>query len=390
MKKLEYKKKICLVTTSRADYWLMKELINIFKKDYNVQLNLLVTGQHLSKKYGYTYKEILLNHKKNTKLINIGTNRSDKISILNSMSNVFKKIGKYFIKNKIDLIIILGDRYETACIALTAYTAEIKIAHIHGGEKTTGSMDDSFRHAITKLSNIHFVSSNDSKKRIIQIGENKRNVYLVGGLGAEMISTMHFFERKFIEKKTNIKFKKNNFLICINAYLDNQISKKKLMQNIFKSLNKFKNTNFIFTLPNSDIDSDIILKSIYEFKKSNKNCYIFKSLGSHMYLSLMKNCDLLLGNSSSGILEAPSLKIPSVNIGKRQNGRLKSISVIDSKTSHTDIYKSIKKALSQSFKKKVLKAENIYYKKDSSKKIFNIIKSINVNKLSYKNFKDIN
>jgi len=390
MKKLKYKKKICLVTTSRADYWLMKELINIFKKDYNVQLNLLVTGQHLSKKYGYTYKEILLNHKKNTKLINIGTNRSDKISILNSMSNVFKKIGKYFIKNKIDLIIILGDRYETACIALTAYTAEIKIAHIHGGEKTTGSMDDSFRHAITKLSNIHFVSSNDSKKRIIQIGENKRNVYLVGGLGAEMISTMHFFERKFIEKKTNIKFKKNNFLICINAYLDNQISKKKLMQNIFKSLNKFKNTNFIFTLPNSDIDSDIILKSIYEFKKSNKNCYIFKSLGSHMYLSLMKNCDLLLGNSSSGILEAPSLKIPSVNIGKRQNGRLKSISVIDSKTSHTDIYKSIKKALSQSFKKKVLKAENIYYKKDSSKKIFNIIKSINVNKLSYKNFKDIN
>ena len=390
MKKLEYKKKICLVTTSRADYWLMKELINIFKKDYNVQLNLLVTGQHLSKKYGYTYKEILLNHKKNTKLINIGTNRSDKISILNSMSNVFKKIGEYIIKNKIDLIIILGDRYETACIALTAYIAEIKIAHIHGGEKTTGSMDDSFRHAITKLSNIHFVSSNDSKKRIIQIGENKRNVYLVGGLGAEMISTMHFFERKFIEKKTNIKFKKNNFLICINAYLDNQISKKKLMQNIFKSLNKFKNTNFIFTLPNSDIDSDIILKSIYEFKKSNKNCYIFKSLGSHMYLSLMKNCDLLLGNSSSGILEAPSLKIPSVNIGKRQNGRLKSISVIDSKTSHTDIYKSIKKALSQSFKKKVLKAENIYYKKDSSKKIFNIIKSINVNKLSYKNFKDIN
>ena len=390
MKKLEYKKKICLVTTSRADYWLMKELINIFKKDYNVQLNLLVTGQHLSKKYGYTYKEILLNHKKNTKLINIGTNRSDKISILNSMSNVFKKIGEYFIKNKIDLIIILGDRYETACIALTAYIAEIKIAHIHGGEKTTGSMDDSFRHAITKLSNIHFVSSNDSKKRIIQIGENKRNVYLVGGLGAEMISKMHFFERKFIEKKTNIKFKKNNFLICINAYLDNQISKKKLMQNIFKSLNKFKNTNFIFTLPNSDIDSDIILKSIYEFKKSNKNCYIFKSLGSHMYLSLMKNCDLLLGNSSSGILEAPSLKIPSVNIGKRQNGRLKSISVIDSKTSHTDIYKSIKKALSQSFKKKVLKAENIYYKKDSSKKIFNIIKSINVNKLSYKNFKDIN
>ena len=170
MKKLEYKKKICLVTTSRADYWLMKELINIFKKDYNVQLNLLVTGQHLSKKYGYTYKEILLNHKKNTKLINIGTNRSDKISILNSMSNVFKKIGEYFIKNKIDLIIILGDRYETACIALTAYIAEIKIAHIHGGEKTTGSMDDSFRHAITKLSNIHFVSSNDSKKRIIQIG----------------------------------------------------------------------------------------------------------------------------------------------------------------------------------------------------------------------------
>ena len=164
------------------------------------------------------------------------------------MSNILKKIGIYFIKNKMDLIIILGDRYETACVALTAYTSKIKIAHIHGGEKTTGSMDDSFRHAITKLSNIHFVSSNDSKKRIIQIGENKKNVHLVGGLGAEMISKMFFFERKTIEKKINIKFKKTNFLICINAFLDDQISSIKFMQNVFKSLNKFKNTNFIFTL----------------------------------------------------------------------------------------------------------------------------------------------
>ena len=390
MKKLKYKKKICLVTTSRADYWLMKELINMLEKDNDIQLNLLVTGQHLSSKYGNTYKEILFNHKKNTKVINIGTNKSDKISILNSMSNILKKIGIYFIKNKMDLIIILGDRYETACVALTAYTSKIKIAHIHGGEKTTGSMDDSFRHAITKLSNIHFVSSNDSKKRIIQIGENKKNVHLVGGLGAEMISKMFFFERKTIEKKINIKFKKTNFLICINAFLDDQISSIKFMQNVFKSLNKFKNTNFIFTLPNSDIDSDLILKSIYEFKKSNKNCYIFKSLGSRMYLSLMKNCDLLLGNSSSGILEAPSLKIPSINIGKRQNGRPKSISVIDSKAGYVDIYKSIKKGLSPIFKKKILKTKSVFYKKGSSNKIFNIIKSINVNNLSYKDFKDIN
>ena len=173
MKKLKSKKKICLVTSSRADYSLMNKLIDSLKKCKYIDFTLLITGQHLSKKYGYTYKAIIKKHRKISKLINVDIKTTQEASILSSMSQTIKKVGKYFNKSKKDLIIILGDRYETLCIALSAFINNTKIAHIHGGEKTVGSMDDSFRHSITKFSNLHFVSTDEYKKRVIQLGEKK-------------------------------------------------------------------------------------------------------------------------------------------------------------------------------------------------------------------------
>ena len=232
MKRLRYKKNICLVTSSRADYDLMSKLINLFKRDNRINFTLLITGQHLSKKYGYTYKSIIKKHRKNSKKIDIKVNKANKLSILNSMSNVLKDVGKYLYSKKIDLLVVLGDRYETTSIALAAYINQIKIAHIHGGEKTTGSMDDSFRHVITKLSNLHFVSAKKYKDRVAQLGEEKKDIHVVGGLGSEMINDMVLLNKKKIESKIKIKFNKRNFLIGVNSYLNQNESEEKLMKNI--------------------------------------------------------------------------------------------------------------------------------------------------------------
>lgn len=383
------KKTIYIVTGSRADYGLLKNLITEINKSNKFELTLIVTGQHLSKKYGNTYKEIKNDFGKSIKFIDIKVNNSEVNSILKSISIGITKVGKYFASKKPDLLIILGDRYEMLSFAVAALFNKVIIAHIHGGELTQGSIDDTIRHTISKFSNYHFVATKPYKKRVIQLGENPKKVFLVGGLGSENVKNISYLDKKVLEKNLNIKFKKNNFLITFNSFLDDKISVKVAIRNMFKALNKFKNTNYIFTFPNSDLESNNIIKMIINFSKKNKNAYCFKSLGVQRYLSCMKICNVVVGNSSSGILEAPSLKTPTINIGNRQNGRIKAKSVIDCNYSSLGIQKAIKKALSKKFQKKIKNIKNPYYKKNTSIKIMNIIEQILKNKITIKKFYDI-
>ena len=383
------KKTIYIVTGSRADYGLLKNLITEINKSNKFELTLIVTGQHLSKKYGNTYKEIKSDFGKSIKFIDIKVNNSEVNSILKSISIGITKVGKYFASKKPDLLIILGDRYEMLSFAVAALFNKVIIAHIHGGELTQGSIDDTIRHTISKFSNYHFVATKPYKKRVIQLGENPKKVFLVGGLGSENVKNISYLDKKVLEKNLNIKFKKNNFLITFNSFLDDKISVKVAIRNMFKALNKFKNTNYIFTFPNSDLESNNIIKMIINFSKKNKNAYCFKSLGVQRYLSCMKICNVVVGNSSSGILEAPSLKTPTINIGNRQNGRIKAKSVIDCNYSSLGIQKAIKKALSKKFQKKIKNIKNPYYKKNTSIKIMNFIEQILKNKITIKKFYDI-
>ena len=383
------KKTIYIVTGSRADYGLLKNLITEINKSDKFELTLIVTGQHLSKKYGNTYKEIKNDFGKSIKFIDIKVNNSEVNSILKSISIGITKVGKYFASKKPDLLIILGDRYEMLSFAVAALFNKVIIAHIHGGELTQGSIDDTIRHTISKFSNYHFVATKPYKKRVIQLGENPKKVFLVGGLGSENVKNISYLDKKVLEKNLNIKFKKNNFLITFNSFLDDKISVKVAIRNMFKALNKFKNTNYIFTFPNSDLESNNIIKMIINFSKKNKNAYCFKSLGIQKYLSCMKICNVVVGNSSSGILEAPSLKTPTVNIGNRQNGRIKAKSIIDCNYSSLGIQKAIKKALSKKFKKKIKNIKNPYYQKNTSTKIMSIIEQILKNKITIKKFYDI-
>ena len=384
------KKKILIVTGSRADYGILKNLINCLNKSKKIQPILVVTGQHLSRNYGNTSKIAINDFSKICHLINIDIKKTNPLSILNSISMGLNKIGKFIQHKKPELIILLGDRYEILSAAIGSIYNNVKIVHIHGGEVTTGSIDDTIRHAITKFSDFHFVSTDTYKKRVIQMGENPQNVFNVGALGAENAKNMKLINKKELQKTLSIKFSKYNFLITINSFIEEKFTIESLLKNFFFALKKFKNTSFIFTMPNSDLKSDFIKSEILNFCKKNKNCYFFKFMGSKNYLSCINVCDLVLGNSSSGILEAPTLNTATVNIGDRQNGRVQANSIINSENSSKEIYNSIKKSLSSNFKNKIKKTKNPYFKKNTAANIVQIIEKNILNKRNKpKEFYDI-
>ena len=370
------KKKICIVTSCRADYDLLKSLIRSLMKSKKISLKLIITGQHLSKHYGNTYKNIVKDFKGISKKIDINVGKSDQKNLLNSVSLGIKKIGNYLNLLKPNTLILLGDRYEILSAGIAAFFNQIPITHIHGGEKTQGSYDDIIRHSITKLSDFHFVSHNTYKKRVIQLGENPRNIFNVGSLGAENITKLTFLNKKMLEKKLNLKFEKRILLITINSFIEENISINKLLKNLFHVLENLKKTTFIFTMSNSDLNSDLINNKIKNFCNKNKNSYLFKSLGSENYLSLMKISNAVIGNSSSGLLETPSLKIPTINIGSRQNGRILSKNIVNSDGSYENISFMLKKVFSSSFLKKIKNVKNPLFKKNTSSKITKTIEKI--------------
>ena len=388
MRSLNYKK-ICVITGSRADYGLLKNLILKIKKSSNLKLQLVVTGSHLSKDHGYTISEIYEDGFKVNETIKIIRHESNPINLIKSSSKALNGYAKCFQKLKPDLILVLGDRYEIFCAAYTAVVFGIPIAHLHGGEVTQNSYDESFRHSISKLSQIHFASTEIYRKRIIQLGELPKNVYNVGTVGLEDIKDFSFISKKNIEKKLKIKFNKKNLLITLHP---ETLNRQKINENckiVLKTLKKLKNTTLIFTMPSNDIQSNQITKQIKTFCNKNKNAFFFKSLGRKLYLSCVKNVDAVLGNSSSGIIEVPSLNKASINIGKRQHGRVKSKSTISCDFNKYKILKSINEVYSNRFISKLKKLKNPYYKKNSAQNIINIIKNNKLNKILIKKFYDI-
>ena len=387
MNKSKYKSNIVIVTSSRAEYGLLANLINLFENKNKFNFELVVIGQHLSKKYGMTIDHFF-QKKISIKKIKTLKNGTSVKSITETFQNSFVGFSNYLMKKKVNLVILLGDRYETLACANAAFLNNINLAHIHGGEKTYGSMDDTFRHVISKFSNIHFTSHELYKKRLIQLGEKKENIFNVGSLGAENLKKCDLKSKQEIIEKYSINIKNKIFLVTFNTSIYDEISTEMTVVNFLKCLKYFTEVTVIFTIPNSDLNTDKLTRIINDYKKKNKNFYVFKSLGMD-YLSVMNFCDVVIGNSSSGIFETPSFKKPTVNIGNRQLGRIKAKNIIDCKCSFLPIFKSIKYALSENFKKKINKVKNPYYKKDTSLKIFKRISKLNLYKRLNKEFVDI-
>ena len=385
MKTLKYKK-ICVVTGSRSEYGLLKKLLKKIKKDKYFKLQLIVTGSHLSNQFGFTYNEILDDGFKASRKVDLKLGKDTSVNISNSMSIGLKNFTKNLQNLKPHLVLLLGDRYEIFIAAVAACICRIPIAHIHGGESTEGAIDESLRHSITKMAHIHFSATEKYKRRIIQMGENPKKVFNVGGLGVSSIKSLNFINKKKLEKELDIKFQDKNILVGYHPETINKFSSKKNLSEILKALKKLKNTTIIFTMPNADMDSKIIYNLMKKFVHKNNNSYLFKSLGQKKYYSCCKYVDLIIGNSSSGILEMPSFKKGTINIGDRQRGRLKAKTVIDVQPNSKKILKAISYIYSKKFKKISTKSKNPYDNGNTSGKIIKILKKIKLENILIKKF----
>ena len=378
------KKKIAAITTSRADFDLLEPVLQEMNKNKNIQLRLIVSGSHFDKKFGYTYKDILRSKLNIDFKHKIFFKKISKSELISSLSSYIRKLSVYLEKKNFDMVLILGDRYETLISAFIMNFHNIPIAHISGGEVTEGSKDDSFRHAISKLSKFHFVSHKLYKKRLIQLGEEKKNIFNYGSLGKENIVSVKVLNKLAIQKKLKIKFNDINFLATYHPETIDTKNNTKNFKILIESLLNFKGANIFITSPNADYGSRAIFNYINEIKKNNKNIFFLKSLGKINYFSLLYHCDLYIGNSSSGVTEVPYIKKYSINLGDRQRGRILLKNVINIPFDRKKIIKKIEILI----KKRQNNIKNIKVN-FTSKKIAKKISSIKLNSFVPKKFIDL-
>lgn len=367
-------KKICVITATRAEYGLLKNVIKEIQKDETLQLCLLVTGTHLSENYGYTVNEIVEdNIYIEQKIPIIEEVNSEKIDIAHTMSNALLKFSETFKRIKPHMVVVLGDRYELLSICEAAMICKIPIAHISGGEITEGAMDDTIRHCITKMSQLHFPGCEVYRQRIIQMGEQPDTVFNYGDVGIENIMNMQYMDIKELEDSIGISLKRPFACVTFHPETLEKISPVKQVEQLLLAVEQFHDLNFIFTGSNADEGGRQINKKIEQFVSEHDNCFYYSSLGIKRYLSLLRKSRMIIGNSSSGIVEAPSLGIPTINIGSRQKGRLQASSIINCKTNVAEIVNAINKANAKSFQQGAKNAENPYEKGNTS---INIIREI--------------
>lgn len=372
-------KKISILTATRAEYGLLKPIINKLKKVPDFDVRVVVTGAHLSPEFGLTYKEIEQDGIQIDEKIEILLSSDTPSSISKSMGLAMISFADYFARLNPDMLIVLGDRYETLAVCCTAMNQKIPIAHLYGGETTEGAVDESIRHAITKLSYLHFTSTEEYRRRVIQLGEQPNRVFCVGAIGIENILNEKFMNKAELEQSINFKLDRPYAVITFHPVTlenNNSAEQFKALLDICKN---HKGMKFIFSKANADADGRVINKLIDSFVIVNNNAAAFTSLGMVRYLSAVKYSSMVVGNSSSGLIEAPSFGVPTINIGDRQKGRLQADSVINCEPVKDKIEKAFILALTKEFKDIAYKTINPYGDGNTSGKIVDAIKDFLLN-----------
>ena len=355
-------KKIVYVTGSRAEYGIMKRLLLALDQDPEIELTIVATGMHCDEKYGLTYKVIENDGLKIDRLININIDTSNNAKILDSMSICQSEFGQYFQSNKFDAVMLLGDRYEIFSVAIAAAIHNLPIIHLHGGEKTLGNYDEFIRHAITKMSKLHLASTEEYRQRIIQMGEQPNTVFNVGALGAENSLLMDLPSKKQLETKFG-SLEKPYFMVVFHPETLTSVSPSAQITELLNALTEFTDQyHFIFIGSNSDTGSDEITEKVKIFCAETGSRFM-TSVKPEEYLALNKYSNGLIGNSSSGLIEAPSLTIATINIGDRQKGRVRGETVIDCICKEKEIIDSITNSQTEDMRKKVMNSVNPYYQK---------------------------
>lgn len=383
-------RKICIVTGSRAEYgllyWLMKEI----QDDQELELQIIATGMHLSPEFGLTYKVIeedgfSINAKVEMLLSSdtpVGIGKSIGLGVI-GFADVLDRL-------RPDMLVLLGDRYEILAAAQAAMVARIPIAHLHGGEATEGLIDEAIRHAVTKMSHFHFVAAEPYRQRVIQLGENPEKVLNYGAPGLDNIKRLRLLSKKDFENSIKFRLGKTNFLVTYHPVTLSDQGPKHAIKELFRALDHFKDAKIIFTKPNADTDGRVICQMIDDYMVRQPDRVIATtSLGQLRYLSAIKHVDAVIGNSSSGLIEAPALKKPTINLGYRQNGRLKANSVIDCDENAEAIIAAIQKALSVDFMLTISNVVSPYGEGNASVRIKDYFKNVNFKDILQKKFFDM-
>ncbi len=383
-------RKICVVTGTRAEFGLLSHLMRLIEKDTVFELQLIATGTHLSPEFGYTIDEIeeegFTVHKKIEILLSSDTS----VGVSKSMGLAQISFAEVYDELKPDLVLVLGDRYEILAAVTTAMIARIPVAHLNGGEKTEGAIDESIRHSITKMSHLHFTATEEYRKRVIQMGENPRFVFNVGEVGLDSIFLRNLYSKSEFEDSINFKLNKKNILVTFHPVTLEKGMALKQFKALLSAIDQLVDTNIIITHSNSDMEGRGLVEMIKNYVAANKNKAVaFPSLGYHRYLSALQYMDAVVGNSSSGIVEAPSFKIATINIGNRQKGRIQALSVINCEPNAKEILNALDLTLSSHFKLQLQNVVNPYGQGGSSQQLLDILKKISFSDILSKAFYDI-
>jgi len=365
--------KICVVTGSRADYGLLRPLLVQIRKNRQLHLQLVVTGSHLSPRYGNTWREIAqdgfhIHHK-----VKIGSAGDSEEGVAHSAGQALTRLSRLFCRIRPDAIVLLGDRYEMLAAAFAALICRIPLMHIHGGETSEGAIDEAIRHAITKMSHLHFVSTPAYRRRVIQLGEAPRRVFVVGALGLDGLCNQKLLAREDLEKKLGLKLAKKNLLVTFHPVTLSPRESQRQMRELLAALHRMKDTAIIFTMPNADMESVGLFRMIRKFVRAHPQAKAYRSLGRVAYLSCLRHAHAVVGNSSSGILEAPSFRRPTVNVGDRQKGRIQAPSIINCSPRRGKIFAALERATSGAFLKKISGVKNPYDRGGAAGKIMKVV-----------------
>ena len=382
-------RKICIITGTRAEYGLLRWVMQGIKDDPELTLQVIATGMHLSPEFGLTYQAIEKDGFQIDRKVEMLTSSDTAVGIAKSMGLGVIGFADALHELQPDLIVVLGDRFEIFSAVSAAMVACIPVAHLHGGETTEGAFDEAIRHSITKMSQLHFVAAEVYRQRVIQLGEQPSRVFLVGGLGIDNITSLQLLTRQALEASIDFELGAKNLLITFHPVTLEAATAANQMQELLVALAKLKDTKLIFTLPNADTNGRTLINMVHNFVNHHPHARAYTSLGQLRYLSLIAQIDGVLGNSSSGLTEVPSFKKGTVNIGDRQHGRLQADSVINCDPTQESISRALTRLYSADFQKSLAKIVNPYGEGGASVKVVNTLRRYPLGNIVKKPFYDL-
>jgi len=382
-------RKICVITGTRAEYGLLRWVMQGIKDDPDLTLQVIATGMHLSPEFGLTYREIEKDGFQIDRKVEMLISSDTPVGIGKSMGLGLIGFAEALNELNPDLIVVLGDRFEIFAAVAAALVARMPVAHLHGGEITEGAFDEALRHSITKMSHLHFVAAEEYRQRVIQLGEQPERVFLVGGLGIDNIKRLKLLDRAELEASIDFQLGAKNLLITFHPVTLETSTAEDQMAELLAALAELKDTQLIFTMPNADTDGRALIKMVQQFVAEHPNARAYTSLGQLRYLSCAAQVDGVVGNSSSGLAEVPSFKKGTINIGDRQRGRLQAASVINCAPTRQSIDAALKKLYTAAFQASLSQAQNPYGEGGASENVVKTIKHCALDGIAKKSFYDL-